>query len=193
MEILIAICLGVTLSAACGFRIFIPPLIMSGAALYGDLELASEFAWMETHVALITFAVATGVEITAYFLPVVDNLLDTIEIPVAITIGTAISASTLGEVDPVLQWTLAAIGGGGTAGTVEGFTSATRLASTGMTGGLGNAIISTIEALSAIVLTLLGLFVPLLAGVVVLFILIVAVRKLIRVFTKKRRDRGQNT
>lgn len=193
MEILIAICLGVTLSAACGFRIFIPPLIMSGAALYGDLELASEFAWMGTPVALITFAVATVVEITAYFLPVVDNLLDTIEIPVAITIGTAISGSMLGDVDPVLQWSLAAIGGGGTAGTVEGFTSVTRLASTGMTGGLGNAIISTIEALSATVLTLLGLFVPLLAGVVVLFILIVAARKLSRFFTKKSRDRGQNT
>ncbi|NEO26968.1 MAG: DUF4126 domain-containing protein [Kamptonema sp. SIO4C4] len=189
MELLIALCLGVTLSAACGFRIFIPPLIMSGATLYGDLELASEFAWMGTPVALITFAVATGVEIIAYYLPVVDNLLDTIEIPTAIAIGTAISASTLGEVDPVLQWTLAAIAGGGVAGTIEGFTSVTRLASTGMTGGFGNPVVSTLEALSAIVLTILALFVPVLAAVVVVFILILAVRKLIRFFTKKRRDR----
>ncbi|MDB9311566.1 DUF4126 domain-containing protein [Spirulina sp. CS-785/01] len=188
MELLIALCLGVTLSAACGFRIFIPPLIMSGAALYGDLELASEFAWMESPVALITFAIATGVEILAYYLPGVDNLLDTIEIPTAIAIGTAISASALGEVDPVLQWTIAAIAGGGVAGTVEGFTSVTRLASTGMTGGFGNPIVSTIEALSAVVLTFLALFVPVLAAVVVTFILVLAIRKLIRFFTKNNKQ-----
>lgn len=192
MEFLIALCLGITLSAACGFRIFLPPLIISAVALYGDFELASELTWMGTPIALITFAIATGIEIVAYYLPGVDHLLDAIEIPTAIAIGTAISAANLGEVDPVLQWTIAAIAGGGVAGTVKEFTTVTRLASTGMTGGLGNPILSTLEILSAITLTVLALLIPILAGIVVIVILMVAVRRLIRFFSKRPRHSARD-
>ncbi|MFB6276589.1 MAG: DUF4126 domain-containing protein, partial [Halothece sp.] len=161
-------------------------LIISAVALYGDFQLASELAWMGTPIALITFAVATGVEIIAYYLPFLDNLLDAIEIPTAIAIGTAISAANLGDVDPVLQWTIAAIAGGGVAGTVKGFTSLTRVASTGTTAGFGNPILATLEALSAITLTILALLIPVLAAVLAIVILIVAVRRLIRFFRKRQ-------
>ena len=109
MEIVLALCLGVTLSAASGFRLFLPPLVMSLASLYGDLELSSGFEWLGTYPAAIALGIATLVEILAYYVPVVDNLLDAIEIPTAVAIGTVLTAANLGEMNPMLQWSLAAI------------------------------------------------------------------------------------
>lgn len=190
MEFILAICIGVTLSAACGFRIFIPPLIVSFAANYGDFPLPSEFAWVGTPMGLIVLAIATIVEVGAYYIPVVDNLLDTIEIPTAIAIGTAITASTLGtsEIDPILQWSLAAVVGGGAAGTMEGVTVITRAASTGFTGGLGNPGVSTTEALSAAVLSILALTAPILAVVLAIALLFWGATKIIRFLGKRRKS-----
>lgn len=44
METMLSIFVGVGLSAACGFRIFVPLLIMSIASLSGQLTLSPEFA-----------------------------------------------------------------------------------------------------------------------------------------------------
>lgn len=186
MEFLIALCIGITLSAASGFRVFIPPLAMSVAARQGDYPLASGFEWLATDAALITLSVATVVEILAYYLPIVDNFLDTIEIPTAITVGTILTAASLGDIDPVLQWTLALLAGGGAAGMVEGLTTMTRLASTTMTAGVGNPILSTMEALSSSVLSILAFFTPFITIIIILFILIVAGRKLWKFFKHKK-------
>ena len=177
MEIILALCLGITLSAASGFRVFLPPFVVSLAALHQDLPLASGFEWLGTYPAAIALGIATIVEIIAYYIPVVDNLLDTIEIPTAIAIGTMLTAANLGDVEPVLQWTLAAIAGGGTAGIIETFTSMTRLASTGMTGGTGNFLVATMEDLSAAVLSILALTLPFLAVGLVMGLLILAITK----------------
>jgi hypothetical protein len=190
MDVLLALCLGITLSAACGFRIFIPPLVMSVATIYGDFTPAPQFAWLGTVPALITLAIAATVEIAAYYIPAVDNALDLVEIPTAIAIGTALSAATLGDVDPVVQWTIAAVAGGGSAGAVEGFTTVTRLASTTMTAGLGNPVFSTVEWMSAIALSLLGLFVPILAGLVVIVVLWIGVRQARRLWHRRRRQQA---
>ena len=174
MEVIIALCLGITLSAACGFRVFVPPLALSIAAIYGHFPLSSGFEWVGTKEAAISLGIATIFEVFAYYIPFIDNLLDTIQIPVAVGIGTVITAATLGHTDPVLQWTLAAIAGGGTAGMMGTLASLTRLASTGVTGGLGNFIVATVEAVGSISLSILGLTFPLWTAVIVLVTLIVA-------------------
>ena len=186
METLVAICLGISLSAASGFRIFVPPLVMSIASLYGNLELAPGFAWVGTYPALIAFAIATVLEIAAYYLPVVDNLIDTLEVPTSLVVGTLISASILGDLEPLVQWSIAVIGGGGTAGIVEGFTTVTRFASTGLTGGLGNPLLSTMEVISSTVLSILALLLPALAAILVLGILWFGLRKLLRALHRQR-------
>ena len=185
MDILLALCLGVALSAACGFRIFIPPFALSLAANYGNLDLASQLNWLESPVATFTLGIATVIEILAYYIPVVDNLLDMIEIPTAIAFGTILTGANLGEVDPVLQWTLAVIAGGGTAGVIESATSITRLASTGVTGGMGNFLLATMEALSAAVLSILALTLPLLAIALVAGLLIFAISKVSKYLSSK--------
>ena len=179
MEVIIALCLGITLSAACGFRVFIPPLAMSLAAIYGHFPLSSGFEWLGSTEAAIALGIATILEIAAYYIPFVDNLLDTVQVPIAVGIGTIITAATLGHTDPVVQWTLAAIAGGGTAGIMGTLASFTRLASTGLTGGLGNFIVATVEAIGSISLSILGLTFPLWTAAIVLTILIIAVMRLL--------------
>lgn len=179
MEIITALCLGITLSAACGFRVFLPPLAISIGAIYGDIPLSSGFEWLGTTEAAISLAIATLLEISAYFIPIVDNLLDTIQVPIAVGIGTLITAATLGHTDPVLQWTLAAIAGGGTAGIMGTLASLTRLASTGITGGLGNFLVATVELVGSISLSILGITFPLWTAAIILSLLILAVMRII--------------
>ena len=93
MDTLLAVSLGIGLSAACGFRVFVPLLVMSVASLSGHLTLAPGFQWIGTYPALITFSVATVAEIGGYYIPWVDHLLDTMATPAAIVAGTVITAS----------------------------------------------------------------------------------------------------
>lgn len=174
MEIFIALCLGITLSAACGFRVFLPPLALSVGAMYGHVPLSPGFEWLGSSEAAIALAIATVFEVAAYYIPFVDNILDTIHVPVAVGVGTVITAATLGHTDPVLQWTLAAIAGGGAAGLMGTLSSLTRLASTGITGGLGNFIVATIELVGSISLSILGITFPLWTAAIVLGLIIVA-------------------
>ena len=107
--------------------------------------------------ALAAFSIATLFEVAAYYIPWVDNLLDTIAVPAATVAGTIVMASAVSEMSPFLKWGLAVIVGGGVAGTIQGFTSITRIASTATTGGLGNPVVSTVEAGGSVVMSILAI------------------------------------
>lgn len=186
MDTLLSICIGIGLSAACGFRVFVPPLVMSMAALFGHLQLSPNFEWMATYPALIVFAVATCIEIAAYYIPFVDHLLDTISTPMAIAAGTVVTASLIPNADPMLQWTVALIAGGGSAGTIQAFTGIARLASTLTTGGLGNGLVSTIEVGGSILLSWLAIVLPVFAVCLVAVLLVFTLSQLGRSLALKR-------
>src|SRR5213592_3270836 len=95
MELALSICLGVGLSAACGFRVFVPLLGLSLAALAGHLQLAAGFEWIGTWPAFACFLAATVVEVAAYYIPWLDNLLDSLATPAAVVAGTMITAAVL--------------------------------------------------------------------------------------------------
>src|SRR5438445_8556680 len=160
METLLSICLGIGLSAACGFRIFVSLLVMSIAALSGHLTLAKGFEWIGSYPALIAFSVATLLEIAAYYIPWVDNLLDTIATPAAIIAGTLVTASLVTGTSPFLKWALAIIAGGGVAGIVQGTTVVARGASTAGTGGLANPLLATAELGGSVITAVLALLAP---------------------------------
>ena len=104
MDTLLGLIVGVGLSAAGGFRVFVPLLGLSIASITGYLKLASGFEWIGTWPAVISFATATILEITAYFIPWFDNLLDTITGPAAVIAGTIMTASVLTDIPPFLKW-----------------------------------------------------------------------------------------
>ncbi|MFQ6672532.1 MAG: DUF4126 domain-containing protein [Candidatus Tectimicrobiota bacterium] len=178
MATLSSLCLGVGLSAACGFRVFVPLFIMSLASLTGHLTFSSGFDWIGTYPALATFAAATGLEIAGYYVPWVDNLLDTIATPAAIIAGTIVTASVVSGMSPLLQWSLAVIAGGGTAGVVQAMTTMTRGASSLATGGFGNPVVSTVEMGGSVVFSVLAVAWPVVAGMGVLGVIVYAGNKL---------------
>jgi hypothetical protein len=162
MESLLSVVIGIGLSAACGFRVFVPLLVLSVAGMTGYLRLAPGFEWIGTSPALIAFATATLLEILAYYIPWIDHLLDLVAGPAALIAGVIASASVLADLPPVAKWSVALIGGGGMAGVIQGATTLARLKSTVLTGGLGNFVISTLELAAAAITSLLALFLPLL-------------------------------
>ena len=192
METMLSVFIGVGLAAACGFRIFVPLLIMSIASLTGQLALSPEFSWIATYPALAAFSIATIFEIAAYYIPWVDNLLDTIAVPAATVAGTIVMASAVSDMTPFLKWGLAVIVGGGVAGTVQGFTSITRIASTATTGGIGNPVVSTAEAGGSVVMSILAITVPIVAVIAVVVIIFFAFRKIFGWLSRRNKLQTQH-
>lgn len=177
MEHLLSIALGIGLSAACGFRVFIPMLVISIASMSGHLELADGFDWIGTPYACGAFGTAALCEILAYYIPWFDNLMDTIATPTAVVAGTVATASMVGDMSPWLQWSLAAIAGGGVAGTIQAGTVALRSASSVVSGGLANPVVATAELVGSAFTALLAIIAPIVALALVAVILGLVIRQ----------------
>ena len=172
VQVILSLSLGLGLAAACGFRVFIPPLMMGVASRFDLYELEGSFVCGGEDWAIAVFAVATLLEIGGYYIPWIDNLLDAVATPAAIIGGIFVTSASLeGDVNPSIQWILAAVVGGSTAGVIQLGTVATRAVSTGTTGGLANPIISTLEALASIICILLSFFFVIIIPFVILFLI----------------------
>jgi len=171
--------LGVGLAASAGFRVFVPMLVASIAAHAGILPVQDGFTWLASWPALICFGTATVRELVAYFVPFVDNLLDSITTPMAVGAGTLLLTSVLPIDSSLLKWTTGFIVGGGVAAAVQGGSVLARLLSSGLTAGGGNPAIATGENAAAFGTSLLSLVAPLVV-VPVLLILIVGLIVLVR-------------
>ena len=163
VETTVSIALGIGLAAAVGFRVFLPLLVASIAAWSGHLHLDANFAWLGSFTAMTMLAVAAVVEVLAYYVPAVDNLLDSITTPLALIAGTVVSAAVITDLPPLIKWSTAIIAGGGVAAITQGVTTLVRAKSTAFTAGLGNPVVSTIEMIAAVVIALLALIAPLVA------------------------------
>jgi hypothetical protein len=180
MQGVMAVFAGIGLSATCGFRIFVPLLGMSIAHHAGYITLSHGFEWIGSWPATICFAVAMIVEVAAYYIPWVDNLLDTIATPVTVVAGIIITASVVVEVSPLLRWPLAVIAGGGVAGLIQGSSVVVRGASSVTTAGAGNPVVSTGELLASIVGTVVSILLPVVAIVLVALIVFFVSRRILR-------------
>jgi hypothetical protein len=175
MNVLLSLGVGLGLSAACGFRVFVPLLVASIAAQTGHLPLSPGFEWIATPQALYAFATATLLEVLAYCIPWLDNALDAIATPAAMAAGMIVSASALIDLPPLVRWG-AALVGGGVAGIVQGTSVLLRLKSALFTGGLGNPLVSTAELVAALVLALLAILLPLACLILIVGLCIAAFR-----------------
>ncbi len=177
METILGLCIGIGLSAACGFRVFVPLLVMSIASIMGWFDPMQGFDWLAMPAVCAALGFATLCEIGAYYVPWVDNLLDTIATPAAMVAGTLTTmAVSSGEMSQFATWAAAIIVGGGTAGVVQMSTVAARGVSTATTGGLGNSVIATGEWIGAIVLSVLAMIMPVFIAVAVLILIVIGVR-----------------
>ena len=185
---LAAAALGLGLAAAVGFRVFVPLLLAAIAARTGHLALADGFAWLGSDMAVVILGVAATAEIVAYFIPWFDNLLDTVAGPAAVAAGTLLMASSLVDVQPWLRWSLGLIAGGGTAGLIHTAMAGLRLGSTATTGGLANPAVATFETGAATALTVMAVALPMLALIVVVFLVSRGTRLVLRL--RRQRSGG---
>lgn len=181
-----ALMAGISLSAAAGLRVFLPVLALGLAARFGLLELGEQFAWLASDPVLMVVGIAALLEVGTYYIPIVDNLLDTLATPAAIGGGTVIVAALLPEMHGLLQWGTAALLGGGAAGITQATTVLARGVSTASTGGLGNPLIATSETGGSLVAILFALLIPVFFGVVVILALAWLLVRLVRLLRSRR-------
>lgn len=184
-ETIISILLGIGLAASSGFRVFVPLFVLSLATHFGYVPVGESFLWIGSLTAMICLGVATFAEILGYYIPFVDNLLDTISLPLAGIAGTIAMASTMLHLDPMVTWSLAIIAGGGTAAAISTTTAATRAASSVKTAGIGNSLISTTETTTASFLSVIAIFFPVIAFIFVLLIVFLGFKFFKRFFSSK--------
>jgi hypothetical protein len=184
-DLALSIALGVGLAAAAGFRVFLPLLVMSAAAVTGHLPLSAGFAWLATPTALAMLSAAALLEVLAYYIPGVDNLLDALAAPAAIVAGVIASAAVMTDLPPVVKWTTAVIAGGGAAGLIHSGSAALRAGSTLATGGLGNPLVATAELTGSLLVSLLALAAPF-AALALLVIVGVVALQVLRRFLRRR-------
>jgi Domain of unknown function (DUF4126) len=175
-DVLLSLALGIGLAAAVGLRVFLPLLVVAVAAYFGKIPLAPAFSWLASLPAIVMLAIAAVVEVAGYYIPGVDNLLDTISAPLALIAGTLVVAAPLWDLPPLLKWTAAILAGGGTAGLAHGVTSLLRAKSTVTTGGLANPVLATGELGGSLALSILALAVPFIALLLVVLLLVVVYR-----------------
>jgi hypothetical protein len=170
--------LGIALSAGSGFRVFIPALVSNLAGKFGVVEVAENFSWMTSDTLTWILGLACLLEIGAYYVPFIDNLLDTVALPVSFAAGALITTSFIRIDDPVLQWGLGIVAGGGVAGTIQAGTGLLRLASSKFTAGFGNGIFSTIENIISVFISFMAIWLPVFMGVLVLYLVYRVIRAL---------------
>lgn len=186
MDLFVSVLIGIGLAAACGFRVFVPLLVLSIAARTGHVPLTDDFQWVASLPALIAFATATVVEIGAYYVPWLDHTLDTLATPAAMVAGVIATAAVVGDLPPVLRWAIAVLAGGGLAGTVQGATVLTRLKSGAVSAGFANPVVASAELAGSVATSVLAVVLPVAAIVLVVLALYGMYRASRRLFFRRR-------
>ncbi|MEZ4558515.1 MAG: DUF4126 domain-containing protein [Caldilineaceae bacterium] len=166
-----------------GFRIFVPFTVMSVAALTGNLQLTPGFAWIGTWPALILFATATVLEIGAYYIPWLDNALDTVATPARSLPAPWSQPRWWATFRPCCAGCWPSSRAAAWAEAVQTGTTLLRVGSTATTGGVGNPVINTAEIASSFSLSVVTVVLPLLALAAVITLIGWGVRRL----TQRRR------
>lgn len=148
------------LAASAGLRAFLPLLVVGLAGRAELIPLGERFDWLASTPALTVLAVAVVLEVLADKIPIVDHALDataTFTRPVA---GAVAAASPLTTLDPLTAAIVGLVLGAGVAGGVHAAKSTLRLASTGLTGGVANPVVSMGEDALSLAGSLASLVVP---------------------------------
>lgn len=168
---IISLFIGIGLATATGFGVFLPLFFVSLASYFNWMPLQDNWQWVRSLHALIVLGIAMVFEILSYYIPFVDNIMDSIAIPLSAIAGTLLFSSQFAESNDIIKWGLSIIAGGGTAATVSTALSGIRLASSASTAGIGNPLVSTVENTGATLMSVLAIFVPIIAIIMVMVLI----------------------
>ena len=167
-DLALCLALGIGLAACAGLRAWLPLLMAGVAARLGWLELGPSFSFLAGNRALIIFGLASVVEIAADKVPALDHLLDVVSTVLRPAAGSLLAASVLWPVhDPLVAVCMGIAVGAPTALLPHAAKALTRAASTTLTAGLANPLLSLAEDVGTFVLFFLVVLVPLMSLFVV--------------------------
>ncbi len=183
------IAMGIGLSACAGFRVFIPMLAGALAGHFNIISLPADMQWLQSWPAIAVFGTAAIAEVGAYYIPFIDNLLDTIATPLSVVAGTVLASSILpvSDLEPPLRWGIGLLAGGSAAGTIQLGTGLLRLLSSKATVGTGNAVVATTENAAAVSGSVLVFFIPVIIAVLLIVLIGWIILKLGKRITARRR------
>jgi hypothetical protein len=176
MSLVVAALTGIALAACAGLRVFLPLFAAGAAARFFDWPLAHGMAWLASDAALVTFGVASAVEVAADKIPALDHLLDAAQTFLAPAAGAMLAVSSLADLPTGTAVALGVITGAPIAGGIHLLAASTRVGSSALTFGAGNPVLSLLEDAAAAVGVVLAFLLPILV-VVALLLLALAIRR----------------
>jgi Domain of unknown function (DUF4126) len=189
---LLAALTGLGLSAAAGLNAWIPLLVVGLLGRYTDaVTLPASASWLANGWVLLAGAVLLAAELVLDKIPIVDHVNDMVQTFVRPAVGGAIfaataaaqqaDASTWMQQHQWVGWVLGIV----VAGLVHGAKATVRPVVNASTLGAGTPVVSTVEDVTSLGLSLVAVFLPVLV-VVALLLLAWAAYKLAR-RTRRRR------
>jgi hypothetical protein len=158
--LLVHMSMGLGLAACAGLRAFLPLFVVGLSGRLDLVTLSDSFNWLSGWPALIVFGAAVVIETLGDKFPVVDHVLDTVQVFVKPIAGALVMATVIEDWDPLYVAIFSLVVGGSTAGLVHVTKAKLRLASSVMTAGLGNPVLSVTEDLGALVGTVGSIAIP---------------------------------
>ncbi len=193
MDALSAAAFGVVLAATAGLRAFLPVFSASLAAWLTNLPLPDTLLWLEKPQTVLIFGVATLLEILGDKVPVVDHLLDGIQVLTKPALAVLAATPFLYQLSPEYSVGIGILLGAPLALGVHSAKATARVGSTATTGGLGNPVLSVAEDVAAVLAIVVGFLAPLMALGLVAVAIFVLARLAFRVRRRRRaavRERG---
>jgi hypothetical protein len=171
-ELILALLLGVGLSASTGLNTFLPLLLLAAAARFhiAGIELGTKFEWLTSDVAMIVLIIACVFEIVADKFPAVDHFLDAAGTFVRPIAGATAAASVITGVDPTIAAIVGIIVGAPTSFGFHTLKAGTRVASSTTTFGCANPVISLIEDVLSFGLSVFAILAPITVPILVLLL-----------------------
>jgi hypothetical protein len=180
-EIVSCLALAIALAACTGLRAWLPLLLAGLLARFGRLELGDSFGFLSSNAALLLFSVATALEIGADKVPAVDHALDGLSTFLRPAAGSLLAASALGVVtEPLTALVLGVAVGAPSSLIPHAAKSMLRAASTTLTCGLANPVLSTVEDLGTVFVFVLAVLLPFLVVTLVAAAGLLMLRRLTR-------------
>jgi len=171
LDLYLKILIGLGLSAASGFRLFVPFAILSIFSISGIYNTTSTPYIFSSDLFLVIFIILSVSEVVLFYNPWIDNMLDLISTPASIFSGIILTYFVLYDTEIYLRLLISVILGGLVSLNVQLLTVKARSSTSIFSKGNGNQIVSTIENISSIFISILVLKFPL-AGIFVSAIII---------------------
>lgn len=185
----------VVLSSSSGLRAYLPLFALGIGVLSGVVPLEHGYGIITNPLVLGALGILSVLEIVADKVPGLDHISDVVHTAVRPIMGAVIFGTTdnLVSANGGMVGAIAApIIGGLLAGGVHGVKALSRPVVTATTVGIGNPIVSVIEDIATVALTILGIIFPIVALIlliVVVLLFLAMIRWAYRILQRRKQQK----